>query len=116
MSVHIEVREALRSLAGDRVFPLMADEGTATPYIVYQVVGGDAQEYLSGDKPIKKQRRVQVKVWSTSTIEAGQIAEQVEDALRAAVGLQPEVLTVPTDTFDETTKYRGTMQDFYLFC
>lgn len=116
MTVHIEVREALRGLAGDRVYPLMADEDTATPYIVYQVVGGDAQEYLSGEKPCKKQRRVQVKVWSTSTIEAAQIAEQVEDALRAAAHLQPDVLTVPMDTFDEATKYRGAMQDFYLFC
>lgn len=116
MTVHVEVCEALRGLAGNRVFPLMADEGTPTPYIVYQVVGGDAQEYLSGEKPEKKQRRVQVKVWSKSTIEAAQIAEQVEDALRAAVDLQPQVLTVPIDTFDETTKYRGQMQDFYLFC
>jgi len=116
MSVHIEVREALRGLAGDRVFPLMANEGTPTPYIVYQVVGGDAQEYLSGDKPSKKQRRVQVKVWSQSTIEAAHIAEQVEDALRATTPLQPEILTVPIDTFDEATQYRGTMQDFYLFC
>lgn len=116
MTVHIEVCEALRGLAGDRVFPLVADEGTVTPFIVYQVVGGDTQEYLSGEKPEKKQRRVQVKVWSKSTIEAAQIAEQVEDALRAAVDLQAEVLTIPIDTFDEETKYRGTMQDFYLFC
>ena len=116
MSVHVEVREALRGLAGDRVFPIMADEGAPTPYIVYQVVGGAVQELLSGEKPGKKQRRVQVRVWSKSTIEAAQIAEQVEDALRAATALQPEILTVPIDTFDETTRYRGTMQDFYLFC
>jgi len=116
MTVHVEVRDALRGLAGDRIFPLMADENTATPYIVYQVVGGDAQEYISGEKPQKKQRRVQVRVWSKSTIEAAQIAEQVEDALRAAVHLQPEVLTIPADTYDEATRYRGTMQDFYLFC
>ena len=116
MTVHVEVRDALRGLAGDRIFPLMADEGTPTPYIVYQVVGGDAQEYLSGEKPGKKQRRVQVRVWSKSTIEAAQIAEQAEDALRAAAHLQPEVLTIPVDTLDEATRYRGTMQDFYLFC
>jgi hypothetical protein len=116
MTVHVEVREALRGLAGDRVFPLVADENTATPYVVFQVVGGDPQEFLSGEKPEKRQRRVQVNVWSKSTIEAGQIAEQVEDALRAATNLQPEVLTIPIDTFDEATKYRGTRQEFYLFC
>jgi hypothetical protein len=116
MTVHTEVREALRGLAGDRVFPLVADEGTATPYVVFQVVGGASQEFLGGEKPEKKQRRVQVNVWSKSILEAGQIAEQVEDTLRAATVLQPEVLTIPLDTYDEVTKYRGTMQEFYLFC
>ncbi|TQK10252.1 DUF3168 domain-containing protein [Herbaspirillum sp. SJZ107] len=116
MSVHIEVREALRGLAGDKVFPLTAPEGTPPPYIVFQVVGGAVQEFVSGEKPEKRQRRVQVKVWSESTIEAAEIAEQVEDSLRAAVDLQPEVLTIPIDILDEATNYRGTMQDFYLFC
>ena len=115
MTVHTEVRDALRGLAGDKVFPMMADEGTLPPYIVFQVIGGSAQEFISGEKPEKKVRRVQVNVWSKSTIEASQIAEQVEDAIRAATSLQPEVLTIPVDTFDETTKYRGTLQEFYLF-
>jgi uncharacterized protein YcbX len=116
MTVHVQVRTALEGLAGDRVFPLVADENTPVPYIVFQIVGGDPQEFLSGEKPAKKKRRVQVNVWSKSTLEAGQIAEQAEDALRAVVELQTEVLTVPADTFDETTRYRGTMQEFYLFC
>jgi len=116
MTVHIQVREALRDLAGDRVYPIIADEGAPTPYIVFQVVGGSAQEFLSGEKPEKKICRIQVNVWSKSILEAGQVAEQVEDALRAAQGLQTEVLGPPADTFDEATKYRGTMQEFYLFC
>lgn len=116
MTVHVEVREALRGLAGDRVFPLVADERADVPYIVFQVVGGDAQEFLTGEKPVAKRRRVQVNVWSRSALEAAQLAEQAEDALRAVGALQTEVLTVPIDTYDETTTYRGTMQDFYLFC
>lgn len=115
MTPHARLKLALEGLAGDRVFPLVADEGTATPYIVYQIIPGDAQEFLSGEKPEKKQRRVQVNVWSRSSIEASEIAEQVEDALRAAP-LQTEVLTIASDTYDETTKYRGTMQEFYVFC
>jgi hypothetical protein len=116
MSVHVEVREALRGLAGDRIFPLLADEGTQVPYIVFQVVGGGPEEFLSGDKPAKRQRRVQVNVWAATTLEASALAEQAEDALRAATTLQTEVLTGAVDTYDEITKYRGTMQDFSLFC
>lgn len=116
MTVHVDVREALRGLAGDQVFPLMADEGTLPPYIVFQVVGGDPQEFLSGEKPNRQQRRVQVSVWAKSSLEAGRLAEQVEDAIRAAKDLQPEVLTIPVDTIDDATRYRGTIQEFYLFC
>ena len=115
MTPHARVRLALQGLAGDRVFPLVADEDTATPYVVYQIVGGDAQEFLSGEKPEKKQRRIQINVWSKSSLEASEVADQVEDALRAAA-LQTEVLTIATDTYDETTKYRGAMQEFYIFC
>jgi len=115
MSPHVQVRQALSGLAGDRVFPLVAEEDTATPYIVFQIVGGDPQQRLSGEKPEKQQRRVQVNVWSKSSIEASEIADQVEDALRATA-LQLEVLTVAADTYDEVTKYRGTMQEFYIFC
>lgn len=116
MTIRTELRAALQSLAGGRVFPVVADEGVETPYIVFQVVGGEPGEYVSGDKPEKKQRRVQVNVWSKSTLEAEALAGHVEDALRAATHLQAEVLTEAIDTYDETTKYRGTMQDFYLFC
>jgi hypothetical protein len=116
MTVHADICGALAGLAGDQVFPLVAEEGTLPPYIVFQVIGGDPQEFLSGEKPDKRQRRVQVSVWAKSTLEAAQLAEQVEDAIRAAKNLQPEVLTVPADTIDEATRYRGTIQEFYLFC
>lgn len=116
MTVHVQVRDALRNLAGDRVYPLVADENTATPYIVFQIVGGDPGSFVSGEKPQKRQRRVQVSVWAKSILEAGAIADQVEDAFRAVPALQMDVLTGAVDTYDETTKYRGTMQDFSLFC
>lgn len=116
MTIHVQVREVLAGLANDQVFPLIADEGTLPPYVVFQVVGGEAQEFITGEKPEKRQRRLQVNVWSKSIIEAEEIAQQAEDALRAAAALQVEVLTVALDTYDEATKYRGKMQEFYVFC
>ena len=116
MTIHVQVREALAGLAGDRVFPLVADEDTATPYIVFQVVGGDPTALLTGEKPEKRMRRVQFNVWSKTIIEAEAIAEQIDDALRAAQALQAQPVTVAIDTYDEATKYRGKMQDFSLFC
>lgn len=116
MTVHVEVRNALLALAGGRIYPTIAEEDAPTPYVVYQVVGGPGQNFLTGEKPNKQKRRVQISVWSKTTLEAAQVADQVEAALRAATGLQTEVLTVPIDTYDETTRYRGTVQEFYVFC
>jgi len=115
MTPHVRIRQALAGLASDRVFPLVADDVNVTPYVVFQIVGGDPQEYLTGEKPEKRQRRVQINVWSRSSIEASEIADQVEDALKAAP-LQTEVLTTAIDTYDEVLKYRGTLQEFYIFC
>lgn len=116
MSIHAQVRAALAGLAGDRVYPLIAEENTATPYIVFQVVGGEPENFASGDRPAKRWRRVQVNVWSKSILEAGAIADQVENALCAVAELQTDVVTGAVDTYDEATKYRGQMQDFMLFC
>lgn len=106
----------LQHLVGSRVFPDIAEPGTARPYITYQAVGGAPVNYISGEKPEKQPVRMQVNVWAESRIEASEIGAQVEAALRAATALQTEVVTGRTATYDEPTKYRGTMQDFQIFC
>jgi len=111
---HIE--GVLQHLAGGRVFPDVAPEKTATPYITYQAVGGAPVNFQSGDQPDKQPVRMQVNVWSATRIEASELGAQVEQAMRAATELQVEVDTGRVATFDETTNYRGTMQDFMLFC
>jgi hypothetical protein len=58
---------------------------------------------------------MQVNVWGASRIEASELGAGVEDALRGATSLQTEVLTGRIATYDETTRYRGTMQDFSLW-
>lgn len=116
MSIYVRILDALQDLAGGRVFPVVADEGVETPYIVVQRVGGTPMNLLTGENPERKSHRVQVSVWAADAVEAEQVAAQVEAAMRLAVDLQPEVLTGPVDTYDETTTYRGTRQDFSLFC
>lgn len=116
MSTYVTVIDALRQLADGRIFPLVADPGVETPYIVLQRAGGASMQFLSGELPEKKHRRIQVSVWARSALEAEALAAQVELALCGAPGLQTEVLGEPVDTIDELTTYRGTRQEFYLFC
>ncbi|MDN4061308.1 DUF3168 domain-containing protein [Massilia sp. YIM B02769] len=115
MTPHEQIRLVLGELAGGRVFPGIADADTLTPYITFQVIGGPPINFVTGEAPAKRFVRVQINVWSSTSIEAFEVAAQVESALRAETALQVEALTGAGDTYDEVTEYRGAMQEFQLF-
>lgn len=115
MTPHEQIRLVLGELADGRVFPGIADAGTPTPYITFQVIGGPPINFITGETPAKRFVRVQINVWSATSIEAFEVAAQVENALRAETALQTEALTSAGDTYDELTEYRGAMQEFQLF-
>lgn len=116
MTPHEQIFAAIGELVEGRVFAGIADEGTATPYVTFYIVGGSLLDFISGDRPAKRFVRVQVNTWAGTSIEAFQVAGQVEDALHAAVHLQTETLDVARDDHDEVTKDYGAMQEFMLFC
>jgi len=116
MTPHEQIFAVLGDVADGRVFPGIADEGTATPYVTFQIVGGPPINFVTGEAPAKRFARVQINVWAGTSVEAFRVAAEVEGALRAAVHLQSEVLTGAGDTYDEVTKDRGAMQEFMLFC
>lgn len=110
------IYDALKHLADGRVLPDFAPEGPALPFIVYQAVGGEPINFLTGEQPDKQKVRMQISVWAgESRLEASALGQQVEEAIRAATTLQPEVATGRVATYDEETKCRGTRQDFYIF-
>jgi len=116
MTPHEEIFAALGDLAEGRVFPGIADEGTATPYVTFQIVGGAPVNFVTGEKPARRFVRVQINIWAGTSIEAFRLAAEVEDALRSAVHLQAEDLGGARDDYDEVTKDRGAIQEFMLFC
>jgi hypothetical protein len=115
MTAEEQVYAVLKDLFSGRFFPDVAPSGTEVPYGTYQAVGGEPMNFLSGDRPGKTNTRMQVNVWAATRVEASALGAQAEDALRAAAALQTEVLTGRIATYDETTQYRGTMQDFSLW-
>jgi hypothetical protein len=115
MTLEEQIAGVLQALAGGQVYPDVAPANTAPPYITYQVVGGEPINFMTGEKPSATNARLQVNAWARSRIEASQLGVQIEDAIRAAVVLLPEVISGRVSTFDEATKYRGTMQDFSVW-
>lgn len=115
MNIETQIYAALQEFVDERVFPDVAPEGTARPYITYTGAGGQPLSFLDGSAPDKEFARVQINVWCDTRIEASDLGKVVELALRANATLQTQVVTGRVSTFDETTQYRGTMQDFIFF-
>lgn len=115
MTIEAEVYAVAQGIFDGRFFPDVAPEETPLPYGTYQSVGGEPVNFMSGEAPAKTNARMQINVWAATRLEASELGAQVESAIRGARHLQPEVLTGRIATYDETTQYRGTMQDFSLW-
>lgn len=115
MSLETALFDALKGLVSNRVYPDVAPEGAARPYITYQQVGGAGVNFLDPTVPSKKNARIQVNVWADTRMAAGDLSRQVEDALRTTVALQTTVLSAAVALHEPETKLRGTRQDFSVW-
>lgn len=115
MNIETHIYAALQEFVGGRCFPDVAPEQTARPYITYQNVGGQPISFIDSAIPNREFARVQVSVWADTRIEASDLGRAIEHALRGMTELQTDVITGRMATSDETTGYRGTMQDFSFF-
>lgn len=112
MTVEKAIFDALRGLAGDRVFPDFAPEGTARPYVTYQQMGGLPVNFMDAAAPSLKNSRFRLNVWADTRAGAAALCLVCEQALRAAPALRTTVLTNPLSLADPETRLRGTSQDF----
>lgn len=114
MSLESQITAALEPVAPGRVFPDVAPDA-ALPYITYYQVGGEAINYTDGAVPDRSNARVQINVWAATRVEASQLSAAVESAVRAALALQPTVLSARVAMYDDESKARGFRQDFSLW-
>lgn len=115
MSLESDLYAALSPLASARVYPDLAPEGAALPYVVYQQVGGTAVNYLESSMPSKRNARVQVAVWATTRSEANTLARTVESTLVTNTTLRAYVLGALVADFDEDGPLYGARQDFSIW-
>lgn len=113
MSLETTLYTALKSLVSNRVYRDIAPaDVSALPRITFQQVGGDAINFLSGEKPSKKWARVQVNCWDDRRDDVMALARQVEDTLRATISLGTTVLGAPIAVYERETRLYGSIQDF----
>lgn len=98
-----------------RVFPDVAPQGTATPYVVWSQYGGSAITFTEGVMADRRHCLVQVNVWGPSRAECNQLMLDIEAALVARASLQAQPIASINTMYDEDTALRGAMQDFSLW-
>jgi hypothetical protein len=112
MTVEAAIFDALRVLVVDRVYPDVAPDNVARPYITYQQIGGQAVNFIDGAAPSMRNSRFRINVWTDRRAEAAALNALVETALRAAPTLRTTVSSGPVALADPDTRLRGMSQDF----
>lgn len=105
---------ALQALC-PRTFPDVAPEGTATPYVVWHILGGRTVQYVEGELATRRNALVQINVWDESRAVANLLSLEIEDALVAHTTLRAEPQGGLQSAYDEDAHLRGSMQDFSVW-
>ena len=98
-----------------RVFPDIAPSGTVTPFVTWQGLGGESLGFLDNTAADKRNTLMQVNVWSSTRLQALQMAREIEDAMRASAAFVASPLGEPLSTYEPDVPVYGTLQRFSIW-
>lgn len=104
--------DSLKSLVGNRVYPLVMPQNATLPAIVYTRIANNASNVLEGGSTID-QIRVQVDTYATTFFAARLLAAQVRSALEGASF--KATLQTEQDFFETEVNYYRISQDYYVW-
>ena len=113
MSIETDLVALLKAI-NPRTYPDVAPEGTATPYVTWQQIGGESLRYIDGTAD-SRYPTMQVNVWSRSRMESAALIRQVEDALCASSAFQALPQGEPMSMHEPDTGLYGSIQRFDVF-
>lgn len=116
MTVESDLLAVLEPLVGGRVYANEAPDSVATPYMVYQQVGGVAIAFLEKSAmPSKKNGRIQINTWTTTKAATAALALAVEAAVVLSTRFDAEALGAPVDVDGSLVDLFGQQQDFSVW-
>lgn len=113
-TLEAQLHQALQALC-PRVYADAAPQGTATPYVVWHQIGGQATQYTEGAMAPQRNAWVQINVWHTSRLLCNQLSLDIEAALVAHPALQVEVQSAISAAYSEDAQLSGSMQDYSIW-
>lgn len=108
---------AVTALVGDRIYPSLARQGTAKPYVVWRRQGGDPLATLNDGASRGRQIIV---VLMAAYAESFDEADAISEALRGAVlagstAMKGKSVNPPIDGFDPETRLFSVVLEARLF-
>lgn len=98
-----------------RAFPTTAPALTATPYVIYQQVGGEVLNPLDNSAPGLRNARMVIRAWSKQREEASTLSDQIEDAMRVATAFKARPVAAKFNDYDEDLSLYGYEQEYSLW-
>lgn len=96
-----------------RVFPDVAPEGTALPWLTYQSVGGQAVPDLDGPAETLN-ARMQISVWAATRTSATRLMQQASAAM-CDEPLNGVAIGAAVSVYEQSTKLYGSRLDFSVW-
>lgn len=104
---------AVTTIVGDRIFPVLLPQGVAFPSITYQRVSGDREYNLSGYSTLENPR-IQIDIWSTSYGISKDLGGKVKTAMDAATTFKSIMIT-DQDMYEDEIKIYRVSQDYSIW-
>ena len=113
MSIETDLVALLKAI-NPRTYPDVAPEGTTTPYVTWQQIGGESLRYVDNTAD-SRYPLIQISAWSRSRLESAAMIRQIEDALCAAAAFQAAPQGEPISRHEPDTGLYGSIQRFDVF-
>ena len=97
----LQADAGVTAIAGSKLYPHIAPEGTAAPFMTFHMVVGTPYNIISRTTALEK-KRIQINCWSDSYAGAQALAEAVKTALNSSGHLAVEI----ENYVDEAQLYR----------
>lgn len=114
MSMESDLATLLKGICA-RTYPDIAPEGTTTPYITWQGLGGESARFLDNAAADKRNTLMQINVWSKTRLEALTLIRQIEDAICASAAFVGRPQGEPMSTYEPDTLLYGCVQRFDIW-
>lgn len=98
-----------------RVFPDVAPNNTAKPWVTWQALGGESLGYLDNTASDKRQTLMQINAWATTRMQALQIIRDIETLMRASGAFIASPQGEAISVYETDTLLYGCIQRFEIF-